>query len=102
MAEIDAAGQLDFESARLETLSNITKRPNLTPAVQVHLVNTTYRTVSFDSNKVDILRKIIARPDFSDATRQAIVSQLKKLSFDSNRQDLLNRINVRLAQNTTH
>jgi hypothetical protein len=98
ISEIDAASQLDIDSSRTHSLSQIADRANLSTQVQVHLVNTTYRCLNFESSKVHVLQKIIARPDFCDATRQAIVTQLKHLSFESSRQDLLNRINDRMAR----
>jgi hypothetical protein len=99
IAEIDAAARLNMDSARTHALVQIAERPLLAPSVQVHLVNTAYRVLSFDNNKAHVLTKIIARPDFSDATRHAIVSQLRKLSFDNNRQHILHQINERLKAN---
>lgn len=98
VAEIDAASRLNLDSARAQTLSQLAERPALSTTVQVHLINTAYRCLSFESSKVQVLEKMIARPDFSDATRHAIVSQLNRLSFESNKQELLNRINQRLTQ----
>ena len=98
IGEIDAAAQLSMDSARTHALSQIAERPGLAPPVQVHLINVTYRCLSFESSKVNVLQKMIARPDFNDATRQAIVSQLGQLGSESNKQDVLNRINQRLTQ----
>jgi hypothetical protein len=98
IAEIDAAAQLNMDSARSHTLSQIAERPALSPPVQVHLINVAYRCLNFDNSKVHVLQKMIARPDFNDATRHAIVSQLGQLGFEASKQDLLNRINQRLAQ----
>lgn len=97
VAEIDAAAKLNMDSAKTQTLSQIADRPNVPPPVQVHLINTAYRCLNMEGNKVQVLQKMIARPDFGDATRHAIVSQLGLLGFESNKQDLLNRINQRLA-----
>src|SRR5262245_38961768 len=85
-AEIDAAARLSHDSAKLEAFNQIARRTNPSPAIQVHLVNVAYRSLSFDNNKVQLLQTVIANPDFSDAARQAIVSQLDHLSFDSNKQ----------------
>src|SRR5690349_15160128 len=82
IAEIDAAGRLNFDSARKESLSQLAQRPALSPAGQVHLVDVAYRTMSFDGAKLEVLRALIANPSFSDAARQAIVMQLDHLSFD--------------------
>lgn len=98
VAEIDAAAHFNMDSSRTHALGQIAERPDLAPPVQVHLINTTYRCLQFDSSKVAILQKMIARPDFCDATRHAIVTQLGRLGFESSKQDLLTRINQRLAQ----
>lgn len=102
IAEIDAARQLNFDNARAQALGQIAERKVLSVPVQVHLINVTYRSLAFENNKVPILSKLIARPDFCDATRQAIVSQLNRLSFDNNRQKLLSEINERLKQQGAH
>ena len=68
----------------------------------MHLVNVTYRSLRLDDTKTSLLAKIIARADFCDATRHAIVSQLGKLSSDSNRQLILQQINERLKAAPAH
>ena len=98
IAEIDAAAQLNIDSARTHNFVMIAERSNLDPAIQVHLINKTYHCLSFESSKVLVLQKVIARPDFCDSTRHAIVKQLNKLSFDSNRQVILNQINDRMKK----
>ena len=102
ITEIDAAAKLNMDNDRTHALSQIAERGSLAVPVQVHLVNTAYRSLSFDNNKTHVLTKIIARPDFSDATRHAVVSQLNKLSFDNNRQHILQQINERLKTPATH
>ena len=97
IAEIDAAARLSFDAGRKESLSQVAERPGLSPVVQVHLVNVAYRALSFDSAKVELLRRLIANPAFSDAARQAIVTQLNHLSFDSNRQEILRQLNQRVS-----
>jgi len=102
VAEIDAAAHLNMDNDRTHALGQIAERGTLAVPVQVHLVNVAYRSLSFDNNKTDVLAKIIARPDFCDATRHAIVSQLNKLSFDNNRQQILQQINERMAKLAAH
>lgn len=102
VAEIDAAAKLLLDAARAQTLSQIADRPNLPAPVQVHLINTAYRCLTIEQNKVSVLQKLIARPDFGDATRHAIVSQLGTLTKDASKQDLLNRIHQRLAAPAAH
>jgi hypothetical protein len=102
IAEIDSVAKLNMDNDRTHALSQIAERGTLAAPVQVHLVNVTYRSLSFDNNKTHVLTKIIARADFCDATRHAIVSQLGKLSFDSNRQFILQQINERLKAAPAH
>lgn len=102
IAEIDAAAHLNMDNAKTSALAQIAERGSLAVPVQVHLVNVAYRSLSFDNNKTHVLTKIIARPDFCDATRHAIVSQLNKLSFDNNRQHILHQINERLKTPPAH
>ncbi len=99
LAEIDAAARLNVDNHRTHALAQIAERSTLAVPVQVHLVNVAYRCLSFDNNKTHVLTRITARLDFGDATRHAIVSQLRKLSFDNNRQHILHQINERLKAN---
>jgi hypothetical protein len=96
LEEINAAGRLHLDEERARTLTRIAERPALTVAVQVHLINVTYRTLKLDEYKVQVLSVMIGRGDFCDATRHAIVSQLGKLQNDANRQTLLSQIDARL------
>lgn len=102
IAEIDAAARLNMDNSRTAALASIAERPGLSAPVQVHLVNVTYRTLSFDNNKTLVLTKVIARSDFGDATRHAIVSQLGKLKFDNHQQHILEQINARLKNTPAH
>jgi len=97
VAEIDAAARLNLDSARKESLSHVAQRAGLSPTVQVHLINVAYRALSFDSSKVELLRTLIANPAFSDAARQAIVTQLDHLGFDSHKQEILRQLNQRVT-----
>jgi hypothetical protein len=94
--EINAAARLHLDEERARTLTRIAERPGLSVAVQVHLINVTYRSLKLDEYKVQVLSPMIARGDFCDATRHAIVSQLGKLQNDANRQTLLSQIDARL------
>jgi hypothetical protein len=102
IAEIDAAAKLNLDNGRTHALTQIAERDSLATPVQVHLVNVTYRCLDFDNNKTHVLAKIVARKDFCDATRHAIVSQLHKLSFDNNRQHILHQINERMKAGAAH
>jgi hypothetical protein len=94
-AEIDAAGKLDFDSSRGAALDLIAARKNLAPSVQVHLVNTIFRRLSFENSKMSVLQTLVKNPSFSNAAKQSILAQLPKLNFDSNKSALLRWINDR-------
>lgn len=95
IAEIDAAAQLSFDPARSGALKKVAQRPNLSPAVQVHLVNVTLKRVDFDPNKVEILQTLIANPCFSGSAKETILKQLNALSFEPNRAAILEAIQKR-------
>src|SRR5262245_1336390 len=81
LAEIDAAGKLDFEDSRVNALKQVAGRSGLTPANQVHLVNVTLRKLSFDQGRVDVLLTLIQNPAFSPAAKEAIFRQMERLDF---------------------
>jgi lysophospholipase L1-like esterase len=95
IAEINAAAKLSMDNSRTHALVQVAERPKLPEPAQIHLINAAYRNLQMDNNKTVVLAKMIDRADFSDATKQAIVSQLGKLSFDFNRQFILQHINER-------
>ena len=95
IAEINAAARLNMDNSRAHALVQIAERPKLSEPAQIHLIHAAYRSLRMDNNKTVVLAKMIDRADFSDATKQAIVSQLGKLSFDFNRQFILQHINER-------
>src|ERR1051325_1471684 len=49
--EIDAAAPRNFESSRLSALAGIAQRRGLSPRQQVHLVDTVYQRMDFESSK---------------------------------------------------
>lgn len=102
LAEIDAAARLNMDGGRTAALLQIAERGVLAKSVQVHLVNTAYRRLTMDGSKLQLLGRVIAHPDFGDAARHAIVSQLHKLSFDSSRQQILQQISERLKVSPAH
>jgi hypothetical protein len=89
LAEIDAAARLSFENNRASLFAQIGARPNLSPDVQVRLVEAIFKHLSFENTKLDLLQKLIANPAFSPAAEQAILSRLNNLSFENNRQVIL-------------
>lgn len=99
-SEIKAAGKLDFETARLNALTDIARRPALSPSAQAQLVEAAYSRLSMPDSKVSLLRAVIANPSFCDSTRQAIVDKLQQLPFDSNRQAVLSALNERAISPT--
>ena len=97
LAEIDAAAKLSFDSGKVVALKNVAARPSLSPAAQIHLVNTTLGSLSFDAGKVEVLKVLIGTPGFSPAAKEAIFRQTERLSFDSSRGAVIEAIQHRTA-----
>lgn len=95
LAEIDAAGKLSFDAGRVTTLKNVAARTSLSPAAQVHLVNTTLRVLDFEAGKVEVLNTLIVNPAFSPAAKEAILRQLERLEFDASRLQVMQAIQAR-------
>ncbi len=95
MMEIDAAGRLDLEPMRANLLKGLAARPNTSPAVQVHLVDTTFQRLSLEPFKVQVLQTIIANPSFSTAAKESILRQLDQLSLTPYKNELLTAIQKR-------
>lgn len=99
LAEIDRGAALDFDEDRVPALKRIARRPGLSPAVQLYLVNATYNRLYFHDSKVEMLVAIVNTPNFADSTRLAILKHLKKkIPFDSNHQVVLDAIEKRTGK----
>ncbi len=96
-AEIHAAGRLGFDSSRVEALTNIARRPDLTPAAQTYLVRTTMLRVSFESSKQALLMALIKNPAFSHAAKRCILRHLSHLKFDATKTAILKAMRKRPA-----
>lgn len=97
LAEIDAAGRLNFDAGKVTALKNVAARPDLSAAAQVHLVNTVLNRLSFDAGKVEVLRVLIESPAFAPAAKEAVFRQLERLSFDASRTAVMEAIQARAA-----
>lgn len=95
LAEIDAAAKLSFDAGKVTALKNVALRPTLTPPAQVHLINTTLRTLDFDVGKVEVLKTLITNPAFSPAAKEAMLRQLERLEFDNSRTQILQAVQER-------
>ncbi len=95
IAEIDAIARLSFDDGKRDGYKAVASRAGISPGVQVHLVNTTLRTLSFDTAKTEVLSALIQNPGFSDSAREAIFRQLDHLSFDKSKTAIINAIQER-------
>ncbi len=95
LAEIDAAGQLNYDPSRAEAFKRVASRPNISSAVQVHLVDAVFKRLTFEPSKVDVLQALIANPAFSVAAKESILKHLSQLSFEPNKTALLEAIQRR-------
>jgi hypothetical protein len=99
LAEIDAAAKLEFDNNRMQALSAIAARPNLSAAAQGQLVQTALTRLDFENAKVTVLQSLIKNPAFGEAGRQAIMENLDKFTFENSKQTIMNSVNKRLSQN---
>lgn len=95
LAEIDAIAKLSFDNGKKDGFVAVASRPGISHGVQVHLVNTSLRSLSFDGSKVDVLLPLIQNPSFSPAAKEAIFRQLDLLSFDASKTRIMNAIQER-------
>lgn len=95
--EIDAVGELRFDSDKLEGYKRIAARHGLSEPAQVYLVEAVFDKLSFESAKEDVLLTLIASPSFSRAAEQAILQRLDELDFESNKRTILGAISDRKA-----
>jgi len=96
-AEIRAAGRLRFDSSRVEALTNIARRPCLTPAAQVYLVRTIMLRAKFESSRQALLMALIKNPAFSPDAKRCILRHMGRLKFDSTKTAILKAMQNRPA-----
>ncbi|MHC4147825.1 MAG: hypothetical protein ACYSUD_24105 [Planctomycetota bacterium] len=95
VAEIDAVGELSFESDRKQAYGRIAAREGLSDETQVHLVEAALDRLAFDNAKEEVLLALIANPSLSGAAKHAILESLDKLAFESSRKKVLKAISDR-------
>jgi len=98
VAEIDAVGELSFESDRKQAYERIAAREGLSDESQVHLAEAALDKLTFDNAKEEVLLALTANPSFCGAAEQAILESLDKLAFESSRKKVLKAINDRKTQ----
>jgi len=95
IVEIDAVGELSFDSERKKGYERIARREGLSPRAQVYLVEAALGKLSFDNAKEDVLLTLIANPDFSSAAEREILESIDRLAFESSKKKLLKAISDR-------
>lgn len=93
--EIKVAGMLSFDNDRQKALKRIARRSGISDAAQVRLVETTFRRLSFEESKVDVLMTLVKNSSFSPAAEAAILGRLSQLSFERDRSKILGAISSR-------
>ena len=93
--EIDAVGTLASQSRRLEFYASFAGRTDLSPRVQVYLVETTFKRLSAQSDRLTVLRTLIANPAFSPEAKNAILNRLSNIASESDRAEILKRLTDR-------
>ena len=95
IAEIDAVGELSFDSERRSGYKRIARREGLRPVAQIHLVGAVLDTLSRDDAKQDVLLTLIKNPSFSSVTEHEILNSIDQLVFESTKKDILKAISDR-------
>ncbi|MHC4118974.1 MAG: hypothetical protein ACYSWO_15875 [Planctomycetota bacterium] len=95
IAEIDAVGELSFDSEKKQRYERIAAREGLPVLAQVHLVEAVLENLAYDSVKQQVLLTLIANPSFSGTAERAILERIDGLAFESSRQSVLEAISDR-------
>lgn len=95
IAEIDAVGELSFDSERKKGYERIAERQGLSPGAQVHLVEAVLGKLSFDNAKEQVLLTLIENPDFCSAAEREILERIDRLAFESSKKKVLKAISRR-------
>jgi hypothetical protein len=96
ITEIDAIGKLAFDNSRREGFKRVAQRENISPEAQVHLIRATFKKLSFENSKKEILLTLINNPNFCSAAEIEILESLDKLAFNNSKEEILKAIdNVR-------
>lgn len=93
IAEIDAAMKLSFDDSKTAALKAIALRKNLSPAAQVHLVNSSMQGLSFADSRLEVMKTLAANPAFCVPAKQTMLAQIDRLDFEGYKRDLLAAIN---------
>ena len=93
IVEIDAIGKLAFDNSRRDGFRRIAQREDISPEAQVHLIRTTFKKLSFENSKKEILLTLINNPNFCTAAEIEILESLDKLAFNNSKEEILEAIN---------
>ena len=95
IAEIDAVGELSFDSERKAGYERIAAREGLGATAQVHLVEAVLDRLLFDNAKEQVLLTLIVNPDFCSAAEREILERIGSLAFESSKKNILKAISDR-------
>jgi hypothetical protein len=95
IAEIDAVGELSFDSEKKQRYERIAAREGLPALAQVHLVEAVLENLAYDSIKQEVLLRLIANPSFSGAAERKIIERIDELAFESSKRQVLDAIERR-------
>ena len=95
IAEIDAVGELSFDSERKDGYKRIAKREGLSAGAQVYLVEAVLDKLSFDNAKEEVLLTLIKNPSFSSVAENEILDNIDELAFERSKKKILQAISDR-------
>ena len=90
--EIDAISKLAFDNSRRDGFKRIAQREDLSPEAQVYLVKATFKKLSFENSKKEILLTLINNPTFCSNAEIEILDNLDKLAFNNSKEEILKAI----------
>jgi len=90
--EIDAISKLAFDNSRKDGFKRIAQREDLSPEAQVHLIRATFKKLSFENSKKEILLTLINNPGFCSAAEIEILQSLDNLAFNNSKEEILKAI----------
>ena len=96
--EINAIGRLPFQNDREGRLLAVAQRPDLPEPAQIHLVNSVFRMLWFDSARRRVLLALIESPGFSRPARRCILARLGGLTFSSTKVSILDALDAHLPK----
>lgn len=94
LAEIDAVANLKSDTAKVEGLTAIISRPDLSPEAQIHVIPAVMDVFSA-SDKENLLKALVNNPSFTYSAKSRLLSKLDKIGSEEVKIQVLKEVNKR-------